>query len=65
MGVICCVSEVALAVCAQESLEPRVHHLDTTSFSLSGDDVPERDERAIHLTHGYAKDHRPDLKQAV
>ena len=58
-------SEVALAVFAQESLEPRFHHLDTTSFSRSGDDVPERDEPAIHLIHGYAKDHRPDLKPAV
>ena len=57
-------SEVALAVCAQESIEQRFHHLDTTSFSLSGDYVPERDERAIHITHGYSKDHRPDLKQA-
>ena len=45
-------SEVALAVCAQESLEPRFHHLDTTSFSLSGDYVPERDEPALHLIHG-------------
>ena len=58
-------SEVARAVCAQESIEPRCHHLDTTSCSLSGDYIPERDERAIHLTHGDAKDHRPDLKQAV
>ena len=58
-------SEVALAVCAQERIEQRFHHLDTTSFSLSGDDVPERDERAIHITHGYSKDHRPDLKQVV
>src|SRR5881628_495466 len=30
-------SEVALAVCAQERLEQRFHHLDTTSFSHSGD----------------------------
>jgi transposase len=58
-------SEVALAVCAQERVEPRFSHLDTTSFSLSGDYVPESDEQAIHITHGYAKDHRPDLKQAV
>jgi len=58
-------SEVALAVCAQESIEQRFHHLDTTSLSLSGDDVPARDARAMHMTHGYAKDHRPDLKQAV
>jgi transposase len=58
-------SELALAVCVQEGIEPRFHHLDTTSFSLSGDYVPESDEQAIHITHGYSKDHRPDLKQAV
>jgi transposase len=39
--------------------------LDTTSFSRRGDDVPESDEQAIPLTHGSAKDHRPDCKQAV
>src|SRR5712692_5333749 len=58
-------SELAWAVCAQEGIEQRFHHLDTTSFSLSGDDGPESDEQAIRITHGYAKDHRPDLKQAV
>jgi transposase len=58
-------SELALAVCVQESIEQRFNHLDTTSFSLSGDYVPESDEQAIRLTYGYSKDHRPDLKQAV
>src|SRR4029453_9629138 len=58
-------SELALAVCAQERIAQRFHHLDTTSFSLSGDYVPESDEQAIRITHGYSKDHRPDLKQAV
>ncbi len=58
-------SELALAVCAREGIEQRFHHLDTTSFALSGDYVPESDEQAIRLTHGYSKDHRPDLKQAV
>jgi transposase len=58
-------SELALAVCAQEGIKQRFHHLDTTSFSLSGDYIPERDEQAITITHGYSKDHRPDLKQAV
>jgi transposase len=58
-------SEVALAICAQESMEPRFHHLDTTSFSLSGDDVPASDERAIRITHGSSKDHRPDLTPVV
>jgi transposase len=58
-------SEVALAVCTQENIVQRFHHLDTTSFSLSGDYAPESDEHAIRITHGYSKDHRPDLKQAV
>jgi transposase len=58
-------SELALAGCAQERLEPRVPHLDPTSFSLTGDDVPASDEHAMRITHGYAKDHRPDVKQAV
>lgn len=58
-------SELALAVCAHEGIDQRFHHLDTTSFSLTGDYVPESDTQAIHITHGYSKDHRPDLKQAV
>src|SRR5438132_10967451 len=58
-------SELALAVCAQEGIAERFNHLDTTSFSLTGDYMPASDEHAIALTYGYAKDHRPDLKQAV
>src|SRR5205823_5469398 len=58
-------SELALAICIQEGIDQRFNHLDTTSFSLSGDYVPESDEQAIRITHGYSKDHRPDLKQAV
>src|SRR5947208_5935048 len=40
-------SELALAVCAQERVEHRFSHLDTTSFSLHGDYVPESDIQAI------------------
>lgn len=58
-------SELALAVCLQEGIDTRFNHLDTTSFSLTGDYVPDSDEHAIAITHGYSKDHRPDLKQAV
>ena len=56
---------LALAVCTHEGLDLRFNHLDTTSFSLTGDSIPDRDEHAMCLTHGYAQDHRPDLKQAV
>ena len=58
-------SELASTVCVQESIAQRFHHLDTTSFALSGDSIPESDEQAIRITHGYSKDHRPDVKQAV
>ena len=56
---------LALAVGAQEGIDLRFNHLDTTSFSLTGDYVPDSDEHAIRITHGSSKDHRPDLKQAV
>lgn len=52
-------SEIAFAVCQQEVIEQHFNPLDTTSFSLWGGDVPERDQQAIALTHGYSKDHRP------
>src|SRR4029077_19470121 len=54
-------SELAVAVCTQEGIDLRFNHLDTTSFALSGDYVPDSDEHAITITHGYSKDHRPDL----
>lgn len=58
-------SELSLAVCSQERIDTRFTHLDTTSVSLTGDYVPDSDEHAIAITHGYSKDHRPDFKQAV
>jgi transposase len=58
-------SELAFAVCVQAGMAPRFHHLDTTSFALSGAYVPESDEQASTIPHGYSKDHRPAWKQAV
>ena len=58
-------SELALTVCAQEGIDLRFNHLDTTSFALTGAYIPDSDEQAITITHGHSKDHRPDLKQAV
>jgi transposase len=58
-------SALALSVCLQEYLDTRFNHLDTTSFSLTGDYVPDSDKHAIAITYGYSKDYRPDLKQAV
>src|SRR5713101_54380 len=58
-------SDLALAVCAQEGIDMRFNHLDTTSVALTGAYMPDSDEQAITITHGYSKDHRPDVKQAV
>jgi transposase len=57
--------ELALAVCTHAGLDRRFTHLDTTSFRLTGEYIPERDEHAMCITHGSSKDHRPDLQQAV
>ena len=58
-------SEMALVVCRHEAIDQRFNHLDTTRFSLTGDYVPESDPQASAIPHGYSKDHRPDLQQAV
>jgi transposase len=58
-------SELALSVYQQEAIDLRFNSLDTTSFSLTGEYIPDSDEHAIAVTYGYSKDHRPDLRQAV
>lgn len=58
-------SELALSMCHQEGVNQQFNSLDTTTFSLSGEYVPDPEEQAILITHGHSKDHRPDLKQAV
>lgn len=42
-------------------------HLDSTSFHLHGEygTGDEDDPEEIRITHGYSRDHRPDLKQFV
>ncbi len=49
----------------QESVEMKFLSEDTTTFSLTGEYSSETDEHTIKVTHGYSKDHRPDLKQLV
>src|SRR5256886_13853085 len=47
--------ELALAVCAHEGIDLRFNHLDTTSFALSGEHIPGRDQPAIPIAHGDSK----------
>ena len=58
-------SEISSHVCKKISISDKFTSLDTTSFSVSGEYDVDSDENEITITHGYSKDHRPDLKQAV
>lgn len=40
-------------------------HLDSTSFHVDGEYDIETDSKAIRLTRGYSRDHRPDLNQVI
>ena len=58
-----------LAATAAErlGLAPRLAHLDSTSFHVDGrynsDEEPE--DKVVHITRGYSRDHRPDLNQVM
>ena len=58
-------TQLSWAVCKKEGIDTRFNGLDTTTFSLTGEYEKDCDEHTIAITHGYSKDHRPDLKQAV
>jgi hypothetical protein len=59
------VQELALGVCARAGIDLRFNHRDSTSVSRSGEYLPESDEQALTITHGYSRAHRPDLKPVV
>ncbi|TMN92911.1 DUF4277 domain-containing protein, partial [Pseudoalteromonas sp. S558] len=61
-------SLVSGQACEIEQVDKTFESLDTTSHSLTGEyafDDGDSDENVIKITHGYSKDHRPDLKQVV
>jgi transposase len=59
---------VALQAAQQYELSTNRVHLDASSFYVHGDylvDEEEAEAVEIDITHGYSRDHRPDLKQFV
>ena len=66
-GVTALYSLMAATAAARLGLRPTFSHLDTTSFHVDGrynrDKAP--DEQVVHITHGYSRDHRPDLNQVM
>src|SRR4029079_12356409 len=57
--------ELAVSACKAENVDTSVKSLDTTSLSLTGEYEHDSDEHSSNVTHGFSKDHRPDLKQVV
>jgi len=50
------------------SIEHAFVHLDSSSFHLHGEyetSEEQEESQTISITHGYSRDHRPDLKQVV
>jgi transposase len=57
-------SEVAFQACCRFPLNMSKVHFDTTSVNVWGNyDACSPDCGKLNITHGYSKDHRPDLKQ--
>jgi transposase len=60
-------SLVATTAAQRLGLTPTFAHLESTSFHLDGryNSAAEPDEHVMHITHGYSRDHRPDLHQVM
>lgn len=58
----------AIAVRAVKTLglSPTAAHLDSTSFHVDGAYADSEEKaKGVHITWGYSRDHRPDLKQVL
>lgn len=59
-------ASVASKALSVYGIEHQFVHLDSSSFHLHGQyDVNAPDEEMVSITHGYSRDHRPELKQVV
>lgn len=60
---------IALSAARKFGVEMNSFHLDSSSFHVDGDYAQQTDESSepseIHITYGYSRDHRPDLKQFI
>lgn len=62
--------KVALLAASKFGVNKSSLHLDSSSFHVHGAYLtkvlsPEEEPAAITITHGYSRDHRPDLKQFI
>jgi transposase len=53
---------ISLKAVAKYEVKVKTGHVDSTSFHVDGE-YAKQEEGSIEITHGYSRDHRPDLKQ--
>ncbi len=53
---------ISLKAVGKYEIKVETGHIDSTSFHVDGE-YGREEERSIEITHGYSRDHRPDLKQ--
>ena len=53
---------ISLNVVKKYGIKVETAHVDSTSFHVDGE-YAKQEEGSIEITHGYSRDHRPDLKQ--
>lgn len=56
---------IAFTIAVEQGLLTNRNHLDSTSMSVQGNYADDAEVGTIAITHGYSKDHRPDLKQVM
>jgi transposase len=54
---------IALRARRAFGISARQVHVDTTSFSVTGEYAPDLDAHTLAVMYGYSRDHRADLKQ--
>ena len=52
---------ISLRAVAKYEVKVETGHVDSTSFHVDGE-YTNQEEGSIEITHGYSRDHRPDLK---
>jgi len=53
---------ISLKAVAKYDIKVETGHIDSSSFHVDGE-YDRAEEGSIEITHGYSRDHRPDLKQ--
>ncbi len=56
---------IAMDIALEHKLFGHANRIDTTSFSVEGEYEQNQEPGVVNITHGFSKNHRPDLKQLM